>query len=396
VRADTRVNKPRGNPDRQTSAMKRARHTPVTRPRPPVTLISGLTAFTTVVLVVTLSVSWASGLHGASSPGNGTDTNTGPATTQPHATLPQESPSQAVWRQSIQPLGTRPAHLGTNPVSIVPNQQAITAALWTPGIDHGYVPQGLTFAEGQILVSAYFSTNPAISMGPCRVYRLDPASGEITGYFDLPPDCGHAGGLAYAGNGILILSDTRRLYRMDLGKAFQEQHARNAITGTLDLAGALRGSFTAFVPTQAWPGEKSGDKPGNTTGVFIGAWSTSGRKAKGYFLPLSLFDSHDGTTITEEDATHTLALRARAQGGSFAPDGSLWLSYSSHDFGRVEQVDAASGKILASYPLVSGTEDLGFDEQGNLWAVSEAGSLRWRRWKTRFPVVFRLDTTLME
>jgi hypothetical protein len=322
----------------------------------------------------------------------------------PDATQPYEAQLDEAQQQIIQPLGTRPSHLGNSPVSTVPNQQAITQALWAPGIDHGYVPQGLTFAEGQVLVSGYQSTNPVVSMGSCRVYRVDPASGESTGYFDLPPACGHAGGLAYAGNGVLILSDTRRLYRINLEQALREQHARNAITGTLDLGGALRGSFSAFVPAQAWSGDMSGNQPDNQPGsdpvtgpgLFIGAWSTSARKARGYFLPLALFDSHHGTTITEENATHTLPLRARAQGGSFSPDGSLWLSYSSHDFGRVEQLDATSGRILASYLLANGAEDLGFDDKGSLWAVSEAGSLRWRNWRTSFPVVFRLDTGLLE
>ncbi|MGD9938893.1 MAG: hypothetical protein AB7T74_03725 [Clostridia bacterium] len=374
--------------------MKQDRHIPATRARSPFTMALGLAAVAVMVLLAPLSVAWVSGHRGGSGTGSGTDVLAAPEATQP----------DTARQQAIQPLGVRPSHLGNSPVSSVPNQQAITLALWAPGIDHGYVPQGLAFAEGQVLVSGYRSTSPAVSMGACRVYRVDPATGESTGYFDLPPACGHAGGLAYAGDGVLILSDTRRLYRINLEHALREQHARNAITGILDLGGALRGSFSAFVPAQAWPGDMSGNQPDNQTGsepvpgpgVFIGAWSTSARKARGYFLPLSLFDSHTGSTITENNATHTLALRARAQGGSFAPDGSLWLSYSSHDFGRVEQLDAASGQILASYLLVNGTEDIGFDNKGNLWAVSEAGSLRWRSWRTSFPVVFRLDTTLLE
>jgi hypothetical protein len=248
-------------------------------------------------------------------------------------------------------------------------------------------------------------------MGPCRVYRADPESEEITGYFDLPPACGHAGGLAYAGNGILILSDTRRLYRIDLEQALREKDARNAITGTLDLAGALRGSFVtyvpvtyvpvtfvpaAFIPAAAWPGNGAPDEAGVSPGMFIGTWSTSSNKARGYFLSLDLFDTHGGTTITEKHAISSLPLAARAQGASIAPDGSFWLSYSSHDFGRIEQLDPSSGQVLKSYSLVSGTEDISFDDQGGLWAVSEAGSLRWRSWRTSFPVVFRLDTALLE
>ena len=347
-------------------------------------LLIGFAALTVLVLLAALPSSCMSGYRigymTASMAGTGT-------------TFPPIRP------RTIKPLGTRPGHLRTDPVNPVPNQQAITQALWAPGIDHGYVPQGLAFAEGQILISAYRSTNPAVSMGPCRVYRMDPASGEITGYFDLPPACGHAGGLSYAGGGVLILSDTRRLYRINLEQALREKHARNAITGTLELAGALRGSFVtivpaAFVPAPARPGGQPGDGPASS--MFIGAWSTAATRARGYFLPLNLFDSHNGTNITEDNASSSIPLAARAQGGSVAPDGSFWLSYSSHDFGRIEQVDPSSGQVLKSYPLVSGTEDISFDEEGGLWAVSEAGSLRWRTWRTSFPVVFRLDTRLLE
>ena len=38
-----------------------------------------------------------------------------------------------------------------------------------------------------------------------------------------------------------------------------------------------------------------------------------------------------------------------------------------------------------------GIEDISFDARGQLWAVSEAGTRRWRHWATFYPVVFRLD-----
>jgi hypothetical protein len=41
--------------------------------------------------------------------------------------------------------------------------------------------------------------------------------------------------------------------------------------------------------------------------------------------------------------------------------------------------------------MPAGIEDISFDPQGGLWAVSEAGSKRWLGWATFFPVVFRLE-----
>jgi len=366
--------------------MKKARPPVASGYIPVLTLLAGFAALTTVILLAALPASCASLQETSQKTSKGTGSGTDPG-------IPQ----------TIRPLGTRPAHLRTDPLNPVPNQQAITQALWAPGIDHGYVPQGLSFAEGQILMSAYRSRSPAVFMGPCRVYRMDPESGSVTGYFDLPPACGHAGGLAYAGNGVLILSDTSTLYRIDLEQALRERQADKAVTGTLGLAGALRGSFVTVVPVTVVPVTVVPVTvvpvtvvPVDEPGMFIGVWSASSSKARGYFLPLSLFDSHNGSTITEDMASSSIPLGPRAQGAAFDPEGSLWISYSSHDYGRVHRVDSASGQVLASHTMVSGTEDISFDERGGLWAVSEAGSLRWRSWRTSFPVVFRLDTALLE
>lgn len=41
--------------------------------------------------------------------------------------------------------------------------------------------------------------------------------------------------------------------------------------------------------------------------------------------------------------------------------------------------------------MVIGMEDISFDDQGRLWSVSEAGSLRWQQWSKTFPLLFRVD-----
>ena len=96
-------------------------------------------------------------------------------------------------------LGTRPAHL-SGELPAVPNDAAILTRIWAPDIDEGYVPQGVTIADGALLVSSYRSADPKVGSGPCRVARIDPASGRTTGQFDMPGTCGHAGGLAYLGD----------------------------------------------------------------------------------------------------------------------------------------------------------------------------------------------------
>lgn len=50
-------------------------------------------------------------------------------------------------------LGEKPRHVWGGPSS-VPNDQAITKRIWAPGIDDGYVPQGVTWADGAIFFPA--------------------------------------------------------------------------------------------------------------------------------------------------------------------------------------------------------------------------------------------------
>jgi hypothetical protein len=247
--------------------------------------------------------------------------------------------------------------------------------IWAPGIDDGYVPQGITVAEGLLLVSSYKSTDPKVDRGPCRVFKVDPQTGEYTGHFDLPEDCGHVGGLVYIGKGRLVASDTRRLYKVDMNKAFQDGDTRNALLSVVKLAGELKGSFVDF----------------DGTSIFIGSSEKNAGKAKAFFLPVSVFEKHNGKTIKEGSASRSFPIAAEAQGAAFDRKGNLWMTFSSSKHGKLQKVDPTSGKVLAQYDMVIGIEDIGFDEAGRLWSVSEAGSRRWSKWSKTFPVAFQMD-----
>ena len=276
-------------------------------------------------------------------------------------------------------LGKKPRHVWGGPSSVV-NDQAITKAIWAPGIDDGYVPQGITAVDGSVLLSSYQSTNPKVDRGPCRVFKVDVKTGEYTGQFDLPEDCGHAGGLVYVGQGVLVASDTRRLYKIDMNKAFQDGDTKNALLGVVRLAGDLKGSFVDF----------------DGTSIFIGSSEKDASKAKGFFLPLSIFEAYKGKTIKEDIASKTFPIAAEAQRAAFDKQGNLWMTFSSSKYGQLQKVDSNSGKVLAEYEMVIGIEDIGFNEDGRLWSVSEAGSLRWLRWAETFPVIFQMDVTKLK
>jgi outer membrane protein assembly factor BamB len=276
-------------------------------------------------------------------------------------------------------LGKKPHHVWGGPSSVV-NDQTITKMIWAPGVDDGYVPQGITVAEGSVLLSGYQSTNPKIDRGPCRVFKVDVKTGEYTGQFDLPEDCGHAGGIAYIGQGVLVASDTRRLYKIDMKTAFQDGNTKNALLGNVRLGGELKGSLVDF----------------DGTSIFIGSSEKDASKAKSFFLPVSIFEAHNGKTIEEDIASKSFPIAAEAQGAAFDKQGNLWMTFSSSKYGQLQKVDPNSGKVLAQYEMVIGIEDIGFDEDGRLWSVSEAGSLRWSKWSKTFPVIFQMDVSKLK
>jgi hypothetical protein len=107
--------------------------------------------------------------------------------------------------------GIAPSY-GPKTVSAVPNAAAIVRRIWVPELDAGYDPQGLAVDGGSIYVSAYHSDSLGVRRGPCRVIRVDLETGGPAGYVDVPSPCGHAGGLAIGGDGVLYVADTHTLF----------------------------------------------------------------------------------------------------------------------------------------------------------------------------------------
>ena len=281
--------------------------------------------------------------------------------------------------RALEILGTKPKHIAGS-ASSVPNEQAITKAIWVPGIDDGYVPQGLTIADGHILFAGYKSTDPKVNRGPCRIYRVDMRSGRQAGHFDMPADCGHAGGLVYLGKGVLIAGDTRRLYQIDLAAALADGNTAKALKSIVKLSGDLKASFIDFDGTR----------------LFLGSSEKESSKARGYFLPLDVLVKANGKTISEDAAVRSIPLPIEANGAAFDRGGGLWVTASSSKHGSIQKLDAATGKVMVRYEAVIGIEDLGFDDDGRLWSLSEAGSLRWSKWTKTFPVIFQMDVAKLK
>lgn len=278
-------------------------------------------------------------------------------------------PSAASHAQA--PLGVAPGY-SERQLTPIPNAQALQARIWLPGIDDGYVPQGIIFHDGKLFVSSYRSTERNQDRGPCRLYALDVNSGQILGQLDLPESCGHAGGLTAAQPGRLIVSDSRIIFEVELTKAAEI----GRVTRSVRLRGAVKGSFTVAEADGFWLGQYERAEPAR---MFKFAWSALGRKE-----------------ITEADAIETLTIPIFAQGAAFDSSGTLWVMRSGSTLGELAKLDRKSGAVLARYDMPVGGEGIRFAPDGTLWTLSEAGSKRWSTWKAFYPLAFRFDMKLLK
>lgn len=276
-------------------------------------------------------------------------------------------------------LGERPAYLEAGQVvSEVANRAAIGRRIFTPGLDEDWVPQGLAVVGDHVLVSSYKPTpDPQSSKGPCRVFRIDRVTGKAAGQFDLPLEScnSHAGGLAYLGEGKLVVADTFMLSLVDLPKALAAGSAAGAVK-TVKIKGLLRGSFAASRGSEAW----------------IGAWSREPGKSVLLRLPPDFFE-REIDAADESLAAERISIPAESQGAAFDAVGNLWVTGSkSNQWSKLRHV-GRDGTVKAEHDMPMGLEGIAFDRAGRLWAVTEAGTRKYLRWgpKHTFPFVFEVD-----
>jgi hypothetical protein len=277
-------------------------------------------------------------------------------------------------------LGTKPNYLKRS-LSNIPNQQAILKTIWAPGLDDGFVPQGLTYFSGSVLMAGYQSTDPKISSGLCRIFSVSADSGQTMGYFDMPAGCGHAGGLTMINDRELVVSDTRMLYKINLAQALASKNTSQALLSVVKLGGALKGTVVDFDGVDLW----------------IGSYEKDLAQSKAYRLSLAIFDRfNQRPAIKEHLALSSVSIPALANGMAFDASGAMWLATSNSKAGALHRLNAKTGEVTARFDMVSGLEDLSFDAQGALWAVSEAGSQRWSNWATTFPLIFQVNVASLK
>ncbi len=266
------------------------------------------------------------------------------------------------------PLGKKPGYTARE-LSTLPNTQAITKRIWLPGLDDGYVPQGVTFQAGVLFVSSYRSTEPKQDRGPCRVFAIDPETGEVLSQLDLPPECGHAGGIARGPQGNIVVADSRHVFEIELSQ--RERGKLMRVVRAVALTGKLKGSFAA----------------GTADGLWLGAYERSG-EPKLYRIQWTKLAQ---PKLSEADASKAISLPLLAQGAAFDAAGNLWVTRSGSRFGELVKLDRNSGAVLARHAMPIGMEDISFEPGGALWSLSEAGSQRWNAWSAFYPLAFRID-----
>jgi len=268
-------------------------------------------------------------------------------------------------------------------LSATPLDPAIRQRHWAPGLNQGYVPQGLTYTRGTLFVGTYLSTEPQTNRGPAKIFAVDPKNGAVIGGFDLPASIGHADGLAATPDGgLLYLADNgRALYAFDLPRSLQ---AGTAIAvgepRKLDKDPALGSNFLSFDGKLLWFGRYSRD---DASARLIAA------------DPTTLFG---GSTqpFRAAEAVRSLPLPFHAQGATFDAQGNLWISASNGRMGRLYRIDTQTGAVLAQHEAMAGLEDLARGEDGLLWGSGEAGSQRWNSWATFYPLLFSFDPALLK
>ena len=295
--------------------------------------------------------------------------------------LPNMASPPGVLAESIR--GMRP-HYGPQRVAEVPNEAAIVRRLWVPGLDGGFDPQGLAVADGAILISGYSSTALGVHRGPCRVFRLDPDSGRDTAHLDVPPPCGHAGGVADDGEGgMLYVADTKMLFATLLRQAFTD---RALPFGGRPLGDGVVGALAMSGAGAIWLGTYR-EKEGGRLYRFA-----TDRIAH---LPY-------GAPLTVADAEARVPIPSYAQGAAIDRDGDLWVARSDTRWGELDRLDAKTGAVLKRYKVPPQIEGIAFDPSGRLWAVSEAGvrhdydNFFVRQVTPFFPLVYAIDPAKLE
>lgn len=274
--------------------------------------------------------------------------------------------------------GPQPSYLGPPlpPLAGFPNDNVACQAIWVSSLDEGFVPQGLALrGNGTALVSGYVYDRLVDDDLYCRIAGVSLLNGAPLGIFDFTTKykkrgCKHGGGVQIDGDGRVWLAETGTLFLLDKGKLF---------TGEFPVRGAIRlegfkGSFLAGGRGDTlW----IGDHDAHTLHEF----------SISRLLDLALATGEKVEVLSTTDPGHLDAIDTfpKPQGADFHAPG-LWVASSTSTCGAL-----TTGIVdRTQYGFGPGVEEIEFAPDGTLWAVFEAGSLKYAD-APFFPLLAQFD-----
>ncbi len=276
--------------------------------------------------------------------------------------------------------GEDPTYRDASTLASFPNDDAVCDAVWVPTINDGFVPQGLALTDDgtTALISGYVQgTEPE-----CRVVGVDLATGDAAGTFDFADfasttGCKHGGGIQFDDQGRVWVVDTARIYALDHATLFS---GGNPLRRTVRLGDTRVGDFKGSI---------AADGAGGTT-LWIGEFKKVGLVVPSTMYEFNvpdLFPPQPIKSIEKADAIDQIEIPSGPQGADFHSPG-LWVSSSTSKCGVLNNG--------TRYGFAPGSEGIQFDQDGTLWAVSEAGSSAFSSTSPLFPVIASFDASLID